>query len=92
MFSEICAHLDTGSTVKMHVRQHLADYVTIVSYGRYGELLDQGRLIRPDRRRSWYRFYVDPDDGILKDDAGFWGCRGHAVPAKKHDPKWEWRR
>lgn len=86
VFSEICEHLDTGSTVKMHVRQHLGDFVAIVSCGRNGELLSQGRVIRPDRR--WYRFYVDPADGILKDRVWFWRDRGHAVPASWRDLKW----
>ena len=27
VFSDICQHLDTGSTVKMHVREHLDDFV-----------------------------------------------------------------
>lgn len=92
VFSEICAHLDTGSTVKMHVRQHLGDFVAIVSYGRNGEMLDRGHVIRPDRRRGWNQFYVDPDDGILKDRAWFWRCRDTSTPTTKRELKWEWQR
>jgi hypothetical protein len=90
VFSEICKHLDTGSTVKMHVREHLGDFVALVSYGRHGELLDRGYVIRPDRRSSANQFYVDPDDGILKDRVRFWGCRGITVPASRRDLKWDW--
>jgi hypothetical protein len=89
VFSEICTQLDTGSTVKMHVRQHLRDFVLIVSHGRRGELLWEGHAVRPDRYyggRSEY--YVDPDDGILKDRIGFWRCRGIEVPASKRGLKW----
>lgn len=43
VFSEICDQLDTGSTVKMHVRQHLRDFVLFgISHGRRGELLRGG--------------------------------------------------
>jgi hypothetical protein len=87
VFSEICAGLDTGSTVKMHVRQHLGDYVLIgISRGRHGELLHNGHVIRPDRRNCRGReFYVDPDDGVLKDRVWFWRDHGQtASPGKRH--------
>lgn len=69
MFSEICAQLDTGSTVKMHVRLHLEDLVaTRISFGRRGEWMFEGDVLgqhcRWSRRRA---FFVDPRDGILKD-------------------------
>jgi hypothetical protein len=71
VYSEICAELDTGSTVKMHVRQHLDDFVMRIALGRNGEWMHDGRLLDCERLR-WRRplFYVDPDDGILKDAAG----------------------
>jgi hypothetical protein len=71
VFSEICAHLDTGSTVKMHVRQHLEDFVLArISIGRYGEWLCEGRVLGTDHHRfRGRRFFVDPEDGILKDRA-----------------------
>ena len=69
VFSEICAHLDTGSTVKMHVREHLDDFVIrkvwreadgiLWTAGRWG---DPGRVVK-----SWTELYVDPDDGTLKE-------------------------
>ncbi len=68
VFSEICAQLDTGSTVKMHVRLHLDDIVaTRIVAGRWGEWMIDGEVL--DRRRRWSRlreFFVDPRDGILK--------------------------
>jgi hypothetical protein len=72
VFSEICATLDTGSTVKMHVRSHIEDYVlTRISVGRRGEWMHEGEVLgcehRWRRRRS---FFVDPRDGILKDIKG----------------------
>lgn len=69
VFSEICAQLDTGSTLKLHVRQHIEDFVlTRISIGRYGEWLFEGEVIELDtshcRRRQ---FFVDPNDGVLKE-------------------------
>jgi hypothetical protein len=90
VFSEICSGLDTGSTVKMHVRQHLPDFVLFgISYGRRGELLHRGQVLRPDRRNcAWPEFYVDPDDGRLKDRVGFWRDHGEAVPARRKQLRW----
>lgn len=71
IFSEICAGLDTGSTVKMHVRQHIEDFVlTRISVGRHGEWLFEGEVL--EREGRWFRrrkFFVDPGDGLLKDYA-----------------------
>jgi hypothetical protein len=70
VFSEICAQLDTGSMVKMHVRMHLEDFVmTDLSRGRYGEWMRQGRVVTLDYLRWRRHFFVDPDDGVLKDIA-----------------------
>lgn len=87
VFSEICASLDTGSTVKMHVRQHLRDFVLFgIACGRHGELLREGEVLHPDRRNcGGPEFYADPDDGILKDRVWFWRDHGHMVsPGKRH--------
>jgi hypothetical protein len=85
VYAEICASLDTGSTVKMHVRQHLDDLVNRrISYGRHGELLNDGHLLERHSRRSVRDdLYVDPDDGILKDAATFWGKHGLPVPSRR---------
>lgn len=68
VFSEICASLDTSSTVKMHVRQHIEDFVlTRISIGRHGEWMFEGQVL--GREGQWFRrrkLFVDPRDGILK--------------------------
>jgi hypothetical protein len=69
VFSEICVQLDTGSTVKMHVREHLNHFVAHpISIGRHGEWMVEGKVLGAD---PWFRrqFFVDPYDGILKDQA-----------------------
>jgi hypothetical protein len=54
VFSEICANLDTGSTVKMHVRQHIKDFVlTHISIGRGGEWMFEGQVL--GRKGQWFR-------------------------------------
>ena len=90
VFSEICEHLDTGSTVKMHVREHLEDFILIrISRGRHGEMIHNGREVRPDRRNCrGNEYYVDPDDGILKDRVWFWRCRGIEVSPSTRDLAW----
>ena len=69
VFSEICSGLDTGSTVKMHVREHIEDYVMIhISIDRNGGWLGCGRWKQPmPPSWHWPEFYVDPHDGILKE-------------------------
>ena len=71
VFSEICASLDTGSTVKMHVREHIEDFViTRISVGRNGEWMFGGEVL--GREGRWFRrrqLFVDPRDGIVKDIA-----------------------
>ena len=91
VFSEICAKLDTGSTVKMHVREHLRDFVIFgIAQGRHGELLREGHVLRPDRRNCRGReLYVDPRDGVLKDRIWFWRDQGHAVPPGERQLGWK---
>ncbi len=69
VFSEICATLDTGSTIKMHVRSHIEDYVLArISVGRRGEWMHEGQVLgRVERWGRGRTFFVDPRDGILKD-------------------------
>jgi len=66
VFSEICQHLDTGSTVKMHVREHLDDFVERhVQVDGDGEFWVIGW--RPTKLVfSGTELYVDPADGRLK--------------------------
>ena len=69
VFSEICACLDTGSTVKMHVREHLDDFVLRkVKREADGTLWTAGRWGDPESVvKSWTELYVDPDDGTIKE-------------------------
>ena len=91
VFSEICSGLDTGSTVKMHVRAHLRDVVLMgISRGRHGELLHEGHVLRADRRNCrGEEFYVDPDDGILKNRVWFWRDRGVLASSSKRHLGWK---
>ncbi|MEL6860538.1 MAG: hypothetical protein AAGL11_01770 [Pseudomonadota bacterium] len=68
VYSEICEHLDTGSTVKQHVRDHLTDFiltdVTVACDGSFMASNHWGRPMAPDQ--WWARLYVDPKDGLIK--------------------------
>ncbi|MEO1027977.1 MAG: hypothetical protein AAFX02_02855 [Pseudomonadota bacterium] len=89
VFSEICEHLDTGSTVKMHVREHIDDFiVTKVSYDRKGRWLSAGSHWHSHCEPSaWSQdLYVDPCDGIIKRTADL--CEKLGVPRWKD----RWRR
>ena len=68
VFSDICQQLDTGSTVKMHVREHLDDFVKRqVRREADGFLWSLGRWSGETKIiDSRVELYVDPDDGILK--------------------------
>lgn len=93
VFSEICETLDTGSTVKIHVRQHLPDFVLFrIVRGQRGELLSKGRALLPNQHNChWPEFYVDPADGILKDRVWFWRDQGEAAPTRYNDLSWSRR-
>lgn len=70
VYSEICASLDTGSTVKMHVRDHLDDFVERhICIDRNGEWLGQRGIWGYPRTPEYWRaeLYVDPVDGVLKE-------------------------
>lgn len=79
VFSEICKHLDTGSTVKMHVREHLDDFVDWhVRIKPDGELwTSQGWGGETKLIDSWVELYVDPDDGRIKETRAL--CKKHGV-------------
>lgn len=69
VFSEICKHLDTGNTVKMHVREHIEDFVMVrVSVDRNGNWLGQHKWRGAWPIDHWWPdLYVDPCDGIVKE-------------------------
>lgn len=63
VYSEICSQLDTGSTVKQHVRQHLTDFVTVKTYIDVdGDLI---ALTRWGPREGPYRDLWVDSNGIL---------------------------
>jgi hypothetical protein len=74
VYSEISATLAPGHTVKEHVRQHLDDFVVRkVAVGRDGQWVDGTHRRFGRRGPPWYQaFYVDPNDGILKESAKLW--------------------
>lgn len=85
VFSEICASLDTGSTVKMHVRAHIEDFVaTRISIGRHGEWMFKGQVLaREGHRFPCRRLFVDPRDGILKDISVLEALLASGLPVAK---------
>ncbi len=68
VYSEISEHLDTGSTVKQHVRDHLTDFILInVSVDRDGGFMATRHWGGPQPPQHWWaKLYVDPNDGIIK--------------------------
>lgn len=69
VYSEISAHLDTGSTVKQHVRDHLRDYILVkVTVTRDGGYLSAThQWSGPASPENWWaQLYVDPVDGLIK--------------------------
>lgn len=64
VYSDICKNLDTGSTVKQHVRDHLKDYVSTKTYrDEDGEVWSTDRRYRGVSRVFPGDFYVE--NGIL---------------------------
>ncbi len=87
VFSEICQHLDTGSTVKMHIREHLEDFIMVnIHIDAQGNWLGQGRwggAIPLDATWGWPDLYVDPFDGRIRET--------EALRGKKKIPRKRWR-
>ncbi|MDJ0942466.1 MAG: hypothetical protein QNJ30_03335 [Kiloniellales bacterium] len=71
VYSEICARLDTRSTVKQHVRDHLQDLIVVKAMvAKDGALLELGHWGDPrPLHASRCELYVDPRDGIIKEVA-----------------------
>lgn len=68
VYSEICQNLDTGSTVKQHVRDHLTDFILVkVSVDPSGRLYSANAWGKPEAPDHWWaKLYVDPNDGLIK--------------------------
>ncbi len=93
VYSEICATLSPGHTVKEHVRQHLDDFVLRrIKIGRNGEWLYAGEGWYRGKEVWRQRYYVDPVDGVLKDSDERWKKLGLRPPrcrrkaTEKNDP------
>lgn len=92
VYSDISANLAPENVVQQHVRRHVGNFVAKVAVGRNGEWMTEPH--------DWYhglpwhqRFYVDPEDGILKESAKLWEKRGiderrrrRRAPELKPDP------
>jgi hypothetical protein len=74
VYSEISATLAPGHTVKEHVRQHIDDFVARnITFGRDGEWMSASRRhYRTDTHPWMQEYYVDPNDGLLKDSRVLW--------------------
>lgn len=82
VFSEICAQLDTGSTVKMHVREHLGDFIVRdVRVDEAGHYWAAGHWGAPIGPTLWAALYVDPVDGIIKETSAL--CRKLRIPTRR---------
>ncbi len=68
VYSEISEHLDTGSTVKQHVRDHLTDFILInVTVASDGSFMSAHQWWGPTSPENWWaKLYVDPHDGLIK--------------------------
>jgi hypothetical protein len=67
VWSDICEHLSTASTVQQHVRDHIVDFVGTHSFIKDGIVfvaLRHGAL--QPLAESHYRLYVDPRSGLLR--------------------------
>ena len=83
VFSEICQHLDTGSTVKMHVREHIDDFIERdIRIDAQGDYWATGRWGSPQAPRNWAELYVCPKDGFIKETAKL--CRKLGVPTRRN--------
>ncbi len=71
VYAEICATIDSRSSVKQHVRDHIDDLiVTRVSMARHGTLMGHAWWGRPmPLHECGQELYVDPHDGIVNQTA-----------------------
>ncbi len=66
VYSEICERLDTNSTVKQHVRDHVKDFVSLNVEFVDGIPYEKGRWGVSEYPVYYGSLYVDHRDGILK--------------------------
>lgn len=83
VFSDICAHLDTSSTVKMHVREHIDDFIERkVRREPDGSWRATGSWGSPTKPSHWADLYVDPTDGRIKETRLL--CQKLGVPTRRN--------
>ncbi|HEX4303897.1 MAG TPA: hypothetical protein VHZ78_13955 [Rhizomicrobium sp.] len=90
VYSEIAATLAPGHTVKQHVRQHIGDFVALkISVNRDGAWFESTRRFLSGRGTPWRQvYYVDPEDGILKESAKLWRKLGlDPFPWRRREPE-----
>lgn len=76
VYSEISQHLRATNAVQQHVRDHLNDFVATRTQYADGQIWVSGHDFRP-LEESWRAFYVDPRDGILRENTSYrsWSTR-----------------
>jgi hypothetical protein len=74
VYSEICQNFDKRKVINNHILEHLFQYVTIKLQYRDGVLCELQTSWRsgdgwvPVKESRWIEWYVDPADGILKEN------------------------
>lgn len=66
--SEICARIDSSSAVQKHILEHLADFVTTVTWKATNGIVGADRYggVHSIESRWYHRFYVCPTTGLLR--------------------------
>jgi hypothetical protein len=64
VYSEICAGIDRRNTVQQHIHQHIEDFIAIKVREKDGKLI---AVSRGEPRELWYKLYVDPRTGIIRE-------------------------
>lgn len=81
VYSEIAENLKVTSTVQQHVRDHLEDFVAVITRMKAGEVMCASRWGGERALESDYRrFYVHPRTGLLKENQHYlgWSARERA--------------
>lgn len=96
VYSDICVHIDTRSTVKQHILQHLDDFVALHARIINDEIMIRGRWPQTYRplHESDFALFVDPRTGILRKNRHYisWTMRKRGKQAKDAAARLETRR
>lgn len=110
VYSEICAGIDRRNTVQQHIHQHLEDFVATRLIRVDGVLCHHGGWfgLRPIDSEWGPRFFVDPDNGLLRRNRGWEDARrasrqrrqrtallrdgGHREDLRRIDAQWQLHR